>query len=202
MAASAAAAATVQEPRIINEIGLKRTRIWEWRCKLLCCSCCPSMVYNNLKIGRYYFILLFSVSPCGSQSPTESSINEAFTSVSEVLTFLFHELDLVPSDIAAGLLLLNLRHRQKKEENRQQGLMYTQRNQQQPPPPITDAPVSMSTNVMTSSPKLDCRGLAIGRAEFSPSAVSVPPSAACSPDVIADIPHLLGNIMYVSYLIG
>jgi len=122
--------------------------------------------------------------------------------VSEVLTFLFHELDLVPSDIAAGLLLLNLRHRLKKEENRQQGLMYTQRNQQQPPQPITDAPVSMSTNVMTSSPKLDSRGLAIGRAEFSPSAVSVPPSAACSPDVIADIPHLLGNIMYVSCMIG
>ena len=114
-----------------------------------------------------------------------SNINDAFTDVAEVLTSLFHDLDLVPSDIAAGLLLLHLRHDQKREEYRRQGFVMRRR-------PVTEAPVSL-VNVMTSSPKLDSRGNV--RVDFSPSALSVPPSAACSPDVIADIPQHLGSIM-------
>ncbi len=25
--------------RTVTDVGVKRTRLWEWRCKLLCCSC-------------------------------------------------------------------------------------------------------------------------------------------------------------------
>ncbi|EFX76477.1 hypothetical protein DAPPUDRAFT_306186 [Daphnia pulex] len=87
------------------EVGFEqRTRIWEWRCKFLCCSCCDN-----------------------------ASVNDAFGDVAEVLTTLFHDLDLVPSDIAAGLLLLHLRTKRGREELRLRRMSQVRR-------PITEAP--------------------------------------------------------------
>jgi len=63
--------------------------------------------------------------------------------------------------------------------------------------PITsEAPrtsvIMEANNVLTSSPTAD----ATSRAEFSPSALSVPPSAACSPThVITGTLNQLGSIM-------
>lgn len=116
--------------------------------------------------------------------PSENpSVNDAFSDVAEVLTTLFHDLDLVPSDIAAGLLLLHLRTKRGREEVRLRRVASNNRR------PITEAP--RSNNVMTSSPTAD----AASRAEFSPSALSVPPSAACSPNVVTGTMNHLGSIM-------
>ncbi|XP_046448702.1 diacylglycerol lipase-beta-like isoform X2 [Daphnia pulex] len=152
------------------EVGFEqRTRIWEWRCKFLCCSCCSSA--------------------CCSRSGDNASVNDAFGDVAEVLTTLFHDLDLVPSDIAAGLLLLHLRTKRGREELRLRRMSQVRR-------PITEAPRSSANNVLTSSPTAD----AASRAEFSPSALSVPPSAACSPNVVTGTLHHLGSIMEESPL--
>ena len=105
--------------------------------------------------------------------------------MAEVLTTLFHDLDLVPSDIAAGLLLLHLRMKRGREELR------LRRVEPQNRRPITECPRS-TANVLTSSPTPD----AASRAEFSPSALSVPPSAACSPNIVTGTMNHLGSIMY------
>lgn len=121
---------------------------------------------------------------CRSRASGNVSVNDAFSDVAEVLTTLFHDLDLVPSDIAAGLLLLHLRTKRGREELRFRRVSTHNRR------PITEAPRS-ANNVMTSSPTAD----AASRAEFSPSALSVPPSAACSPNTVTGTMHHLGSIM-------
>lgn len=171
------------------EIGFEqRTRIWEWRCKFLCCSCCSSKSYSNPERDRtkskIFQKLFFQTGACCSRSGDNASVNDAFGDVAEVLTTLFHDLDLVPSDIAAGLLLLHLRTKRGREELRLRRMSQVRR-------PITEAPRSSANNVLTSSPTAD----AASRAEFSPSALSVPPSAACSPNVVTGTLHHLGSIM-------
>ncbi|KAI9563691.1 hypothetical protein GHT06_011155 [Daphnia sinensis] len=97
------------------EVGFEqRTRIWEWRCKFLCCSCCA----------------------CCSRSGDNTSVNDAFSDVAEVLTTLFHDLDLVPSDIAAGLLLLHLRTKRGREEVRLRRMSNQIRRPITEPPPV------------------------------------------------------------------
>ncbi len=44
--------------------------------------------------------------------------DDAFSDVAEVLTFLLNDLDLVPSDIAAALLLLHLRQQHERRAGR------------------------------------------------------------------------------------
>ena len=188
-------ASSGQEIRHNAEIAFKRSRLWEWRCQMLCCSCCTGR--NQVIAGVFicaYLTLSYSLVGGGKgRNGEEMSSNNPFSDVSEVLTFLFHDIDLVPTDIAAGLFLLHLRQKQKKgNEYRQQANSPTKRCK---PSVITEAPASVLpavNGVITSSPTLDCR-----RADFSPSALSVPPSAACSPDVVAGIPHHLCNIMYI-----
>lgn len=133
---------------------------------------------------KMFLKLSFQTGACCSRSGDNASVNDAFGDVAEVLTTLFHDLDLVPSDIAAGLLLLHLRTKRGREELRLRRMSQVRR-------PITEAPRSSANNVLTSSPTAD----AASRAEFSPSALSVPPSAACSPNVVTGTLHHLGSIM-------
>ena len=107
--------------------------------------------------------------------PSENNVDvaDAFSDVAGVLTLIFHDLDLVPSDIAAGLLLMHLRHKRHREESRRRGSVYRRRL-------YTEAVIN-SENVLTSSPTVYARDQGFGRAEFSPSAVSVPLSTTCSP---------------------
>ena len=103
--------------------------------------------------------------------------NDTFVDVAGVLTSVFHDLDLVPSDIAAGLLLMHLRHKKDREEKRR-SLPIQSDNQV----------VVRSENVLTSRTTCD----PWGRAEFSPTAVSVPLSiASSSPEGHA---QYLGNV--------
>lgn len=174
------------------EVGFEqRTRIWEWRCKFLCCSCCSSKEehlngYPKRFVKKKTKYSTCSTGACCSRSGDNASINDAFSDVAEVLTTLFHDLDLVPSDIAAGLLLLHLRTKRGREEVRLRRMSNQIRR------PITEPPRPSANNVLTSSPTAD----AASRAEFSPSALSVPPSAACSPNVATGTMHHLGSIMY------
>lgn len=43
----------------------QRSRLWEWRCKFLCCSCCSSNYYSSIfsRPFFYSFSFLISVSP-------------------------------------------------------------------------------------------------------------------------------------------
>lgn len=112
-------------------------------------------------------------------------------------------MDLVPSDVAAGLLLLHLRTKRSREEMlrlRRVGAANARSSNGQHQRPfrravISEPPKSVVAdvnNVLTSSPTVD----AASRAEFSPSALSVPPSAACSPNhAITGTLHHLGSIM-------
>ena len=69
---------------------LKHSRIWMNRCKLLSCGCnCVSM-------------------------PSEGK-STAFTEVSQLLARYFEEYDLVPSDIAVGLILLRRQYQTEKK---------------------------------------------------------------------------------------
>jgi hypothetical protein len=138
---------------------------------------------------NFYFIATQFLGPCCSRGTDNSNINDAFSDAASVLTTLFHDLDLVPSDIAAGLLLLHLRTKRTRDEIRLRRIPNNGR--QQRVSVITQVPRSMENNIMTSSPTVD----AASRAEFSPSALSVPPSAACSPNLITGNFHHLGSIM-------
>ena len=44
---------------------------------------------------------------------------EAFSDISRALAVVFHDVDLVPSDIAAGLILLNREQSQKAQEEQE-----------------------------------------------------------------------------------
>ena len=138
---------------------------------------------------NFYLIATQLLGPCCSRGTDNSNINDAFSDAASVLTTLFHDLDLVPSDIAAGLLLLHLRTKRTRDEIRLRRIPNNGR--QQRVSVITQVPRSMENNIMTSSPTVD----AASRAEFSPSALSVPPSAACSPNLITGNFHHLGSIM-------
>ena len=81
-------------------------------------------------------------------------MSDAFADVAGVLTSVFHDLDLVPSDIAAGLFLMHLRTKRDREE------IYRRRDQS----PITSENVSP-----TSTPVRDNWNFGTGRAESSPS---------------------------------
>lgn len=99
--------------------------------------------------------------PCRSG---RDDVNDAFTDVAGVLTSVFHDMDLVPSDIAAGLLLLHLRTKRDREE------IHHRRDQ----------PVITSENVSTtSSPVNDNWNFGTGPTESNPpSLVSVSPAAS------------------------
>jgi sn1-specific diacylglycerol lipase len=73
---------------------LKHSRIWMNRCKVLSCHC-----------------------NCGS-APSEGR-STAFTEVSQLLARYFEEYDLVPSDIAVGLILLRRQYQTEKRALKQ-----------------------------------------------------------------------------------
>lgn len=91
-------------------------------------------------------------------------MSDAFSDVAGVLTSVFHDLDLVPSDIAAGLLLVHLRTKQDREET------YRRRDQ----------PVITSQNALASPSSVSSNwNFGTVCAELNPpSAVSVPPTVA------------------------
>lgn len=66
-------------------------KLWEWRCRLLCC--CAG-------VGQ------------------EENTGEAFQYIASVVASIFHDTDLVPSDVAAGLIIANLKEKRRRREKR------------------------------------------------------------------------------------
>lgn len=62
--------------------GNSHTKLWERRCKILMCSC----------IG------------------VDETHRRAFRDIGKIMGYLFEDVDLVPSDLAAGLVVLNLKN--------------------------------------------------------------------------------------------
>ena len=117
----------------------KNTKLWERRCRVLMCSC-----MGNDEMSRDAFKEL------GSKSLNDLNINYYCISkykllvdyllFSEIMSLLFEDINLVPSDLAAGLIILNLKSKAEAERRNLEGIRVEGDSDDTEPFPVTSEP--------------------------------------------------------------